>query len=192
MFNPSAVVGQSEATAGFPLVVPFSGGAFWEADGQASVLWIAPGAPTPSNWNVAGTASVLWVPGFPVVANWNVAGIANVLWESLRSTVYGKFGGRVIWEPKLQSETRTYWFDATELGTAGAPLISVTATTYMGPDTNPQAIINGPATKAGNFILQSIQGGILGNLYNVVCTISTTDGQTLSQRAWLAIIPDVI
>ena len=101
------------------------------------------------------------------------------------------FGGRVLWQPKLQSETRTYWFDASQLGSNTIVAVNIRVSVYSGTDPNPSAILSGQPWLSEMMILQNITAGVVGTIYDVICTISTTDAQSLSQRAFLSITSDV-
>lgn len=66
---------------------------------------------------------------------------------------------------------------------------TVTSTLYAGTDSTPSAMISGVATIAGTIVTQLIIGGLLGNIYLLLCSITTSAGQFLSQSGYLAIIP---
>jgi hypothetical protein len=67
----------------------------------------------------------------------------------------------------------------------------VTASVYTGVDANPGAIISGAAAVVGTNVMQLITGGVLGVIYELLCTITTSLGQTIKMAGYLAIIPDV-
>jgi hypothetical protein len=68
---------------------------------------------------------------------------------------------------------------------------TVTASVYTGVDANPSAIVSGAATINGTVVMQLITGGVLGVIYELLCKIVTSLGQTIEQSGYLAIIPDL-
>lgn len=100
---------------------------------------------------------------------------------------------RVEFSGKLLGETVILPFDFTSR-LAAAETIStkvVTATVYSGTDSSPSSIINGSATSSGQIASQSITAGTLGVVYELLCTITTSLGQTLQLSGYLAIVPDL-
>jgi hypothetical protein len=67
----------------------------------------------------------------------------------------------------------------------------VTASVYTGVDANPANIISGAASVSGTSVMQLITGGVLGVIYELLCTITTSAGQTLEMAGYLAVIPDL-
>ena len=96
--------------------------------------------------------------------------------------------------PKLVGETKTYTFDfSSEL--AVSETIStqvVAATVYSGTDVSPSSIISGSATASGAVVSQKITAGTLGVIYELLCTITTSNSQTLQQAGYLVVIPDEV
>lgn len=70
---------------------------------------------------------------------------------------------------------------------------TVTASVYSGTDASPGSLINGSATASGFVVTQSIAtaGRPVGTVYEVLCTITTSLGQTLLQSGFLALVPDL-
>ena len=68
----------------------------------------------------------------------------------------------------------------------------VTAIVYSGTDPTPASLINGSATASGSIVSQSIQAGLVGVLYELLCTITTSLSQTLVKPGYLAVIPDLV
>jgi len=106
--------------------------------------------------------------------------------------------GRAIFDPKLLGETKTYQADFTSDLALGETIsiATFTATTYSGTDASPSSIISGSATISGAVVSQKITGGVLGVIYELLCTVITNAGQsssqTLLQSGFLAISPDLI
>ena len=100
---------------------------------------------------------------------------------------------RTILTPKLQGETKTYSFDFTSQLASGETISTqvVTATVYSGTDASPSSIISGSATASGAVVSQKITAGTVGVIYTLLCTITTSAGQTLQMSAFMTIIPNV-
>lgn len=64
---------------------------------------------------------------------------------------------------------------------------SVVATVYSGVDALPSSIISGAATISGTKVTQLLTAGVAGTIYQLICTITTSAGQTLSLPAFLAV-----
>lgn len=99
---------------------------------------------------------------------------------------------REVFEIKPPTDTRLFYFDFTS-NLAVAETIStqeVTATVYSGTDANPSAIISGSASASGAEVSQKITAGTLGVVYTLLCTITTSLGQTLTQAGYLAIVKE--
>lgn len=94
--------------------------------------------------------------------------------------------------PKLAGESRNYTFDFTSDLAVGETIStkSVAATVYSGTDASPSAIVSGSASSSGAIVTQLIIAGTLGVIYELLCSITTSAGQTLQQVGLLAIIPD--
>ncbi len=99
---------------------------------------------------------------------------------------------RVTFEGKLVSETviETFEFASRLAASETISTAAVTATVYSGTDASPSAIVSGSATIAGTKVTQTITAGTLGVVYELVCTITTSLGQTLALSAFLPVIPD--
>lgn len=100
---------------------------------------------------------------------------------------------RTILTPKFQGETKTYSFDFTSQLASGETISTqvVTATVYSGTDALPSSIISGSATASGAVVSQKITAGTVGVIYTLLCTITTSAGQTLQMSAFMTIIPNV-
>lgn len=101
--------------------------------------------------------------------------------------------GRVDLPGKYVGETRLYQFDFSSALAAGETISTqvVTASVYSGVDAAPSSLISGVASASGAVVSQKITAGTLGVLYELLCTITTSLGQTLLLSGYLAIIPEV-
>lgn len=91
---------------------------------------------------------------------------------------------------KLAGETKTYTFDFTsDLGSATISTQSCTAAVFSGTDASPSSILSGSASASGAVVSQKITGGVEGVLYDVTCSITTSDGQTLQKVGLIAVVP---
>ena len=100
----------------------------------------------------------------------------------------------IILKGKYQGETIKIAFDFLSRLAVGETISTqaVSATTYSGTDASPSAIISGVATASGSIVTQTITGGVAGVIYNLVCAITTSLGQTLHISAFLAVQPDSV
>lgn len=94
--------------------------------------------------------------------------------------------------PKLAGESPNLTFDFAGRLASGETISTqvVAATVYSGTDANPSAIISGAATASGSVVTQKVTAGTLGVIYELLCTITTSAGQTLQMCGLLAIVPD--
>lgn len=99
---------------------------------------------------------------------------------------------RITLDGKLAGETLSVVFDFISRLAISETISTqvVTAAVYSGTDASPSAIISGAATASGTQVTQSVTAGVLGVMYKLLCTITTSAGQTLSLSALLAIVPD--
>ncbi len=101
---------------------------------------------------------------------------------------------RIILEPIVSGELETVVFDFTSRLTPAETLSTAvtTAVVYSGTDASPSAIISGSASISGQKVSQKITTvsvGVLGVTYDLVCTVTTSLGQTLKLSAFLTIVP---
>lgn len=68
----------------------------------------------------------------------------------------------------------------------------VAASVYSGVDANPSAILSGAASASGKIVTQKITVSVSGVLYQLVCTITTSAGNTYTQQSYLATVPALI
>lgn len=101
---------------------------------------------------------------------------------------------RTIFDGKLPGAKVPLTFDFTSELAAGETIgtKSVGATVYSGTDPVPSGIISGSASSSGQKVTQNVSGGVLGVTYMMLCTITTSAGQTLQQAGFLSIVPPTI
>lgn len=94
-------------------------------------------------------------------------------------------------DPKLVGETKAYTFDfSSQIGvgvTLSGPVC--TSVVYSGTDAAPSGVISGAASAAGAIVTQKLTGGTVGVIYEITCTVTTSDSQTLVLVGYLAVIP---
>lgn len=101
---------------------------------------------------------------------------------------------QVTLTPKLVGDTVLVPFDfASRLG-VGVTISTqaVACAVYSGVDASPSSMISGSATASGTIVTQKVTAGTVGVMYQLACTITTSDGQTLVMTAFLAVVPNVI
>lgn len=106
-------------------------------------------------------------------------------------------GGHISLKPKRQGEVcfGSQPFDFISVMAVGETIATqvVTASVYSGNDPAPAALISGAAAVQNvTQVVQLFAAGVLGVIYKLLCTITTSLGQTLEQVAYLAIIPDAV
>lgn len=97
-----------------------------------------------------------------------------------------------IFQSKPPTDTKNFYFDFTG-DLAIAETIStqvVTATVWSGTDANPSAVISGSASASGDVVTQKITAGVEGVTYRLLCTITTSGGQTLTRAGYLVILAE--
>jgi hypothetical protein len=101
---------------------------------------------------------------------------------------------RIITPSKLVSETIGVTFDFTSKLVAGDSVASATtsATVYTGVDSTPSAILSGGPTITGTAqIIQKATAGVVGVIYEILCTATTTLGYVMSLSTYLAVTQDL-
>lgn len=90
---------------------------------------------------------------------------------------------------KTVGVSKLYDFDFTSQLGVGETIStqSVQASVYTGNDPTPQNIVSGAATASGAVVSQLITAGVVGTIYSLLCTITTSLGQTLQLQGFLAI-----
>lgn len=100
---------------------------------------------------------------------------------------------RAEWQPKLTGETVPRYMDFSGQLAPGDSLTgspTATATVWSGNDSDPSDLIQSSVT-SGNQAVITLTGGESGTIYEVVVSVATTDGYTLEQAAYLAVVPNV-
>ena len=102
--------------------------------------------------------------------------------------------GRIALDAKLLGETKNVPFDFISDLAIGETISTsvVTCSVYSGTDASPSSVISGSSSNSGTKVTQKITGGTLGVVYELLCTITTSAGQTLELVGILAVVPDVI
>jgi len=111
-----------------------------------------------------------------------------------RGAGLGIYGGRVILPPKKIGETvaEPADFISRLSGTEIINSCSCVASVYTGVDPNPSAILVGAAVFSGTVVTQTVTGGVLGTIYELLYVVNTSQNQRLELAAYLAIIPDLV
>lgn len=101
---------------------------------------------------------------------------------------------KAIFDAKRAGETRLLTFDFGSMLAASETLstYSTAATVYTGTDASPSAVISGSASVSGSVVSQKVTGGTAGNIYNLICTVTTSASQTLKVAGLLAILPEQV
>lgn len=96
-------------------------------------------------------------------------------------------------ESKRQIETISYFGDFRDVLSIGETITSQSVTIYVfsGTDTNPSAMLyQGITIHNGNILEQRIRQGIVGNIYTILFSISTSLGNNYDKVTRLAILPN--
>lgn len=102
--------------------------------------------------------------------------------------------GRIVIPPVKLGESPFIPFDfISGLQSPSEVIVSAVTTCklYSGTDSNPSAIIGGPATVSGSIAFQEVIPTILGNIYDLTCEAVTSAGQSLILDTYLAVVPGV-
>jgi hypothetical protein len=102
-------------------------------------------------------------------------------------------GGRVVLPSKKVGETLSYTFDFISSLVPGETIntASVTSNVWSGVDSSPGSMVEGISTISGTQVNQLITAGIAGVIYDLICTIQTSYGQTVELSGYIAVQPDV-
>ena len=102
---------------------------------------------------------------------------------------------RVTLPPMPVGAIQNVAFDFTSLLAVGETISTkaVVASVYSGTDASPTGIVSGSASASGAVVTQLITmvGRVAGNIYELMCTITTSASQTLKISAYLAVVPDL-
>jgi hypothetical protein len=104
---------------------------------------------------------------------------------------------RAVFPAKLLGDTRTLTFDFTSLLGLGESVASAvcTCSVYSGTDASPGSVVNGAASVSSPLVNQSVTGGVLGTIYEIKCTATTTGVtpvQILVISGFLAVLQDLV
>jgi len=86
-----------------------------------------------------------------------------------------------IFSYKLVAESKPLAFDYVGVLATGETLStsSVSVIVMNGTDASPSSILSGSSTIVGTKVLQRVQNGVNGVTYRLVCTVTTSAGNTL-------------
>jgi len=100
---------------------------------------------------------------------------------------------RVILPAKRQGETINQQFDFLSQLAVGETISTkvTTCSVFSGVDASPSSVINGAATNSGSIVTQSLTGGVVGVIYQIVCTVTTSLSQTIQLAGYLYVEPNL-
>lgn len=103
---------------------------------------------------------------------------------------------RPQFEPLLDGAVKKVTFDFLGDLAIGETLstAAVTASVFSGTDASPSSLVSGSASISGTVVTQllsALAGGVLGVVYELLCTVTTSAGQTLKQAGYLSVVPDL-
>ena len=100
----------------------------------------------------------------------------------------------VSFPPKLYGVTKKVTFNFISELAPGETISTATvaATVWSGNDPTPSGIVSGAASISGTTVTQTITGGVIGTIYKLLCTITTSAGQTLQGWGLLAVLADEV
>lgn len=98
---------------------------------------------------------------------------------------------RVALPNKYPTESLQVQFDFISQLPVGQTITAatVTAAVFSGVDGSPASMISGPASFVGSVASQTITGGIVGTIYTLLCTATTSAGLSLMQQGYMAVVP---
>lgn len=98
---------------------------------------------------------------------------------------------RVQFQPKKLAEAILLPFDFISKLANGETISTkvVTSVVWSGVDASPSSMISGAASHSGSVVSQLITGGVAGVTYYLLCTITTSAGQTLQLAGFLVVLP---
>jgi hypothetical protein len=101
--------------------------------------------------------------------------------------------GRVVLSPKKLGEDLIVPMDFISRLAVGETIVTAVAacSVYSGTDPAPQDMLNGAPTVVSTVVEQTIIGGVVGTVYELLYTITTTQGQTLELSGYFAVVPDL-
>lgn len=99
---------------------------------------------------------------------------------------------RIVITPKYAGETKDYPFDfASQLVGAAETLVSAvaTASVYSGVDASPSALVNPAPAILNSVATLRTQAGVVGTIYVVTVTGTSSLGQIMILQAYLTVLP---
>jgi hypothetical protein len=101
---------------------------------------------------------------------------------------------RQVFRPKIVGETVSLVFDFASRLSVGETITGQGSTAYLysGVDATPTAILSGSPSTSGTKVTQKVTGGVVGAIYDVLVTVTTSAGQTLSIGGYVAVNPEPI
>ncbi len=96
-------------------------------------------------------------------------------------------------DPKRPDEVEVFAFDFRRLLATGETIVTKSVKAVLSDDETEAAIpamVSGPAGEDGGVVSQLIAGGDDGQTYTLLCTVTTSQGQTLVAQRDLAVTRD--
>ena len=136
------------------------------------------------------------LPSVPITSiDDDLVGIEIDIYQGTLTPEVIRFMGRVVTEAKLEGATAQLEppFDFSLALVAGETLVhsSVVSTVYSGVDPNPAYILKGHSVISGNRVTQMMRSGVVGCVYELLCTVTTSLAQTLQQSTYFYVEPDL-
>lgn len=101
---------------------------------------------------------------------------------------------RAVQPAKLPGTTKNYTWDFLSDMAPNETISTqvVTMSVYSGTDASPSSMISGIATVTNTSVVnQKLTAGVLGVIYEALCKVTTSLGQTLEQSSFIAVVPDL-
>lgn len=97
---------------------------------------------------------------------------------------------RSVQPTKVAGTTKNFYWDFISDLAVGETISTkiVTMSVYSGADANPAGMVSGGASSSGTVVTQLLTGGVLGVVYEALCKITTSLGQTLQQVSFIVIV----
>jgi hypothetical protein len=102
-------------------------------------------------------------------------------------------GGRVILDPKKAGETLPEVFNFISRVGLAETIVSASCvcSVYSGTDPNPSAVTVGGIVISGTTVTQTVAGGLVGVIYELLTKAVTNLGNIIEMSGYLSIIPDL-
>lgn len=104
------------------------------------------------------------------------------------------YGNRVTLPSKKLGESVIIPFDFTSKLAQGETISTCSCKVYVytGTDTNPNAMLaTASASFSGSVVNQLVTAGVVGTIYELLATVTTSLNQTLELSGYLAVVPDL-